>query len=226
MEKLLQLLSKYTLEDIIQIEKSDRQFKALKRLYFELNNKDTFIPLIILNSTVWYLLSSSGEDYWEEFSEYFWNKNFTQKQLPDEIKIFLPISKGNKRLNTHKNARITKITPFITLYEKKKQRYQKNWILFLDDLSKHMNQKKQAKTITFTLKMFAYGVRIQENKDILSPFEIEIPIDSRLTKLYQLYNTDAKISISDFYKKLSIALQIAPLHLDGLIWTKYKELVK
>lgn len=47
-----------------------------------------------------------------------------------------------------------------------------------------MNQKQDAKTIVFTTKMFGYGARIVFEKIIKYPFEIQIPLDSRLTRIY------------------------------------------
>jgi DNA-(apurinic or apyrimidinic site) lyase len=89
-----------------------------------------------------------------------------------------------------------------------------------------MRQKPHSKTITFSIKMLNYGTRIIQNRDIIVPFSVQIPIDSRLTNIYTRFNTDKKLSISDFYKKLSKQLNIPPIHLDGILWTKYSEIMQ
>jgi DNA-(apurinic or apyrimidinic site) lyase len=68
--KLIEILGKYTLEDIIELEQNDRQFIAIKNLFENLKNKSYFLSLIITNALLSYQLSSSGEDYWEEFCQF------------------------------------------------------------------------------------------------------------------------------------------------------------
>ncbi|HBY74809.1 TPA: hypothetical protein DEG21_02850 [Patescibacteria group bacterium] len=57
-EKLIKILKKYSLEDIIEIEENDRQFIALKNLFEKIENTEFFLPLIITNSLLSYQLSS------------------------------------------------------------------------------------------------------------------------------------------------------------------------
>jgi N-glycosylase/DNA lyase len=61
---------------------------------------------------------------------------------------------------------------------------------------------------------------------MVAPFEIEIPIDSRLEKIYTKYNVDPKIHIRSFYQQLSQKTGIPPLHLDGIIWTNIEEFMR
>jgi DNA-(apurinic or apyrimidinic site) lyase len=75
-EKLLEILKKYSLGDIIEIEESDRQFLALKRLHGNMKNKGYFLPLIVTNALLSYQLSSIGEEYWEEFADHASSWNF------------------------------------------------------------------------------------------------------------------------------------------------------
>jgi N-glycosylase/DNA lyase len=58
MEKLYNKLKKYNLEDAIKIEKTDRQFLALEKLYKNkaLDNKN-YLFLIIVNALICYQLS-------------------------------------------------------------------------------------------------------------------------------------------------------------------------
>lgn len=227
MEKLLQILQKYSLQDALEIEKSDGQFIALQKLNKNLKNKEIFLPLIIANATTGYMLSSSGENYWQEFGEYFSKCQVESfEEIILKIKKFLPLSVWNKRLNTHKNLRLEKLSPFILTYDKNKSKFESDISHFHREISRHMNQKRESKTITFTVKMYSYGLRIIKNKDIIVPFEVEIPIDSRLTKIYELYKGNFSGNIRDFYIKLSKKTNIPPIHLDGILWTKFNKLVK
>lgn len=224
MKLLLQKLSSYTLQDAFQIEKTDRQFQSLQKLHKNMKDDCIFLHLVLANATVWYMLSSSGEDYWEEFSAYFSKKNLqSHGEVIQEMHMFLPLSKGNKRLNQHKNSRLEKLSNFLHLLEKNKDLYQENILTFVSDISHHMNQKKDAKTITFSVKMMNYAFRIIKDTDIAVPFDISIPIDSRLTKLYTIHNTEKNLTIKEFYKTLSQKTNIPPIHLDGIIWTKIKD---
>jgi DNA-(apurinic or apyrimidinic site) lyase len=71
MKKLYEKLKNYTLKDALEFEKNDRQFKALEKLEKHFNNKEIFLALIISNALICYQLSGTGENYWEEFSNYF-----------------------------------------------------------------------------------------------------------------------------------------------------------
>jgi N-glycosylase/DNA lyase len=57
------------------------------------------------------------------------------------------------------------------------------------------------------------------------PPEISAPIDSRLTKLYEIYNED-DIDIKDFYKILAEKLKIPEMHLDAVVWVNFDKLIK
>lgn len=225
MKKLLEKIWWYTLNDALKIEASDRQFIAIQKLYESSNfEPHIFFSLILWNATVGYLLSSTGEDYWEEFSEYFKYKKLKSSEIIQAMQTFLPLSKGNKRLNNHKNMRLKKLWDFHNIFLDLPLENWEDFSLFHRSLCKHMKQKSDAKTITFTIKMLAYAARIIHKKDIVLPFEIEIPIDSRLTKMYICYNTQ-NINIKEFYKQLSDKMKIPPIHLDGILWTKYSEIM-
>jgi DNA-(apurinic or apyrimidinic site) lyase len=226
MQKLLKYLEQFSLKDAFAVEKSDRQFQALEYLFTKIQNKNKYLSLILANSTVSYLLSSSGEDYWEEFCTFFWeNRKKQEKDMIDEIIKFLPISKWNKRLNTHKTSRLLKLSSFISTFQENISLFENDFILLRNTLAYHMKQKNDSKTIVYTIKMLSYGIRIVQNKDIVIPFEIEIPIDSRLTKIYELYNENKNLKIKDFYFQISKKTSIPPIHLDGILWTNYKEIL-
>jgi len=58
MVELYNQLKKYTLNDIIKVEESDRQYIALQDLYYNKNIDDNiYLLLIIANSIICYQLS-------------------------------------------------------------------------------------------------------------------------------------------------------------------------
>lgn len=72
-------------------------------------------------------------------------------------------------------------------------------------LAEAMKQKIYAKTITFGTKMFGYACRIIYEEIVYYPYDIAIPVDSRLTKIYQcMHNTEETYSsyILNYYNNL------------------------
>lgn len=267
MKLLYKLLKKYTLEDALNFEKQDLQFKAIEKLYARIEDKELFFWLILANSIICYQLSSSGEKYWEEFcseaSEHFLElKERTQVIFPSpkewQLSViiiwflidFIPNSIWNKRLIEVKIKRLEKTKDFLTIFLNNIDYYISNLIFLRDELSKTMNQKKDAKTIVFAIKMIMYGIRIIEDKkwkekrtiQVIYPTspslklhttgswewqlinQISIPIDSRLIKIFEIYKEDYT-DIKKFYKDLSTKLQIPEIHLDAILWLNYNELI-
>ncbi|MBW7954796.1 N-glycosylase/DNA lyase [Candidatus Gracilibacteria bacterium] len=209
-----------------EIEEKDLQFIYLKNLYFNIKNKDFYLSLILANSIICYQLSSTGERYWEEFCNYFIiNEINNIDELIEKLSIFIKASKGNKRFVETKINRLNKLKPFLDTFIKNQEKYYENMFLLNNDLAKVMKQKNTQKTIVFGVKMFGYGARIYFDKFIEFPKEISIPIDSRLTKIYEIYNNDKNLTINDFYKNISYKLDIPLLHLDAIIWVNYEKLL-
>jgi DNA-(apurinic or apyrimidinic site) lyase len=91
-------------------------------------------------------------------------------------------------------------------------------------LAKTMKQKRDAKTIVFAVKMFNYWARNMFNKIVYFPKNITIPVDSRLTNLFERYKWEY-IDINKFYLDLSKKLKIPELHLDAIVWVNYNDLI-
>ncbi|NDK08017.1 N-glycosylase/DNA lyase [Candidatus Gracilibacteria bacterium] len=230
MIKLYNKLKEYTIDDTISLENNDPQYKALENLYSKINDKKQFFSLILVNSLLAYQLSSTGEKYWEEFSicadKYFCNKQYDTNNICKFFKDFLPKSKGNKRLLNMKLIRITKIELFLEQFIPNLDNYLDNLAILRDELANAMKQKKDAKTIVFAIKMILYGKRISNlDTQINIINQITIPIDSRLEKIFDIYKEDYT-DIKKFYRDLSIKLNIPEIHLDAILWLKYKELTK
>lgn len=218
MDELVQKIS-VSFDDIKQIEENDPQYISLKNLYFNIQNKDFYLSLIITNALVCYQLSSQGEEYWEEFHQYFSKKSPQNKtEIISDMILFLKQSKGNKRILNMKIKRLEKVGLFLEKFFWNEKFYYENMQSLQTDLAKSMKQKIHDKTIVFTIKMFWYWARTQFEIFHYFPFEIPIPIDSRLTKLYQIYNKNSNIKIEEFYSLLSQKLWIPPLHLDAILW--------
>ncbi len=223
MQELYNKIKNYSLEDVLKIEETDRQFIALKELSYSINNIDLYLFLIISNSIICYQLSGKWEDYWEEFSHYFSKKEISFNSLIDELANFISNSKNNKRFVDTKIKRINKLKDFCLDFEWKSKFYYENMTLLRDDLSKIMNQKKDAKTITFSVKMFWYWAR-NIFPFVSYPSEISIPIDSRLINLFEKYKWDYS-DINLFYKDLSEKIWVPLLHFDALVWVNYDKLI-
>lgn len=237
MQKLLEIFKNININDAIKIEESDFQYIALKNLYLNIKNKDFYLSLILANSIVCYQLSSTWEKYWEEFAkksgDFFASlklKEESKKEMIENIfyffKEFLPNSKWNKRFVETKIKRLERLLPFLENFLKSEKKYYENMTLFQEELAKIMNQKKEDKTIVFAVKMFSYWARNYFEKLVYFPENINIPIDSRLTKIYEIYNEDENLKIKDFYKILSQKLNIPELHLDAIIWVNSDKLIK
>jgi len=69
---------------------------------------------------------------------------------------FIPNSKNNKRFIDTKLNRVKKLDIFYKEFIEKTDFYYKNMEVLLKDLAKIMNQKTDAKTIVFAIKMFSY----------------------------------------------------------------------
>jgi len=233
---LYKKLQKYTIEDAIYFEEIDRQFLALKRLYEgkKIDNGN-YLFLIVANSLICYQLSWKWEDYWEEFSKVLENKSFNNfEEIYIFFSDFIANSKNNKRFIETKLKRILKLEKFYDKFLENYESYYKNinWKngmeLLVSDLSKIMNQKKEAKTIVFAVKMFSYWARNIFGLEYFSD-NIMIPIDSRLEKLYMEYNLSTEdfspLQIKNFYIELSKKLNIPLLHLDAILWVNYENLL-
>ncbi len=217
--ELINLLKKLTLEDIRIIEENfDEQFKAVKYLYKNTNNKDSFPLLVILNALVSYQLNTTGENYWWEFAKYFSNKEI--KDEIEDMKDFLKNSKGNKRYLNIKIKRLEKIRPYISYIKEGYEEFYEDMVKLRDFLANVMNQNKNAKTIVFSVKMFGYAMRIYIGKFIPYPFEIAIPLDSRIKKITEKFTEEDPIK---FWFKVSKETSIPCLHIDSIIWTLYRK---
>ena len=259
---LYDYLKNFTLEDALKIESQDRQFLALKKLYENKKFSDElYLFLIIASALISFQLSWKGEDYWEEFS-FEARRGCRIGQKREDILLFfedlLRNGKNNRRFVDMKLKRIQKIVwcqenikrishndsrwyqddnfkrnKLINLGLDWWELYYKNMDRLAQDLAAIMGQVKDAKTIVFAVKMFSYGARNVFGYVEKFPFSLNIPIDSRLEKLYLIetrwevrWGQMKKKDIKNFYQGLAKKLNIPSLHLDAILWVNFAKIEK
>lgn len=208
-EKLLRLLSSLTMKDIEKIEREDEQFKAISSLTKVWGWRS--MPIVIGNALISYQLSSKGEEYWWEFSEFF------SRKMPswNNLKIFLKSSEGNKRLREIKDRRIDKTKKILEGIKLEDASFKDLW----RSLGKEFGLEK--KTTVFAVKMFGYGKRAITNKFEAFPMEIPIPTDSRVMKFTErIAGLKKEKDVRRFWKTVAERVNIPPLHIDSIIWTR------
>lgn len=234
---LEKFLSKYNILKAKELEHQDPQFLALKRCWWKIQNKDRnlFLFLVIQCSLVSYQIAWSGELRRTEFGEKIqknWNTLFdirNKDQSNTERRFnFLKSSRNNKRIYNIKKSRIEKLNKLLNT-EKDFFQYHNNLEELNNILAKTMNTQVHSKTIVFAIKMFGYAYTIISWKDIDYPISINIPVDSRLKKIYRINeNKDPinELEICDYFWNLSKKFQIPPLDLDAILWLDYRKTIK
>jgi len=228
MGKLYNKLKKYSIEDAIKFEEQDRQFLALKNLYVNKKFQDElYLLLIIINALISFQLSWKWEDYWEEFSV----KSEENNKIEDVYNLFEDLLKNGKNNRRFVDMKLKRVEKFLNWFSFEKSEdleyFYKNMDILAKDLAKVMNQKVDAKTIVFAVKMFSYWARNVFWYLQNFPGNLMIPIDSRLDNLYKKYNWEwSKREIKNYYIELSKKLNISLLHLDAILWVNYDDLIK
>lgn len=237
---LYNFVKKYDLETIKIIEQTkDFQYIHLNKAWEEINSliisknlsetyKYNFLFIIIQTALISFQLSWKWENWWWEISnKILVDIDFLENPCSiEKWESFLLSCKNNRRLM---NTKLTRLKKIILCYNKfnsieKINYFYENMQELNIILSQIMNQNKISKTILFAVKMFWYWSRIIFEKFIPYPYEVQIPIDSRLEKIYfsqNLGNIASKKEILEYFNKLSIENNIPPLHLDWLLWIEY-----
>ena len=243
MGKLYNKLKKYSIEDAIKFEEQDRQFLALKKLYQNWKIQDElYLLLIIVNALISFQLSWKWEDYWEEFWNTIHNSTLNsfiylregevgEEEIKNMYNFFEDLLKNGKNNRRFVDMKLKRVEKFLNWFSFEKSEdleyFYKNMDILAKDLAKVMNQKIDAKTIVFAVKMFSYWARNVFWYLQNFPGNLMIPIDSRLENLYKKYNWEwSKREIKNYYIELSKKLNISLLHLDAILWVNYVELIK
>lgn len=236
MIKIEDFLKAYDTKKAKELEHKDPQFLALKNCRKNIKNKNEnlFLYLVIQCAIVSYQIAWNGESRWTEFWEKtqkdwnillnIWNNN---ESNTERRFTFLKSSKNNKRIYNIKKSRIEKLNKLL-LTEKELLKYENNLEKLNEILAKIMWTKNYSKTIVFSIKMFGYAYTIISWKEIQYPMNINIPVDSRIKKIYKL-NTGKEADeskIRKFFADLSQKYNISPLDLDTILRLDYRKTIK
>jgi len=214
--ELVRILKKFKIRDVFLIESNyDPQYAALTYLYNHVNKQENFLLIIILNAIISYQLTGTGEQYWWEFSQYF-SRNSVGVDIIGSLIEFLKSSRFNARLREVKISRLLKLRNFSCSFHTKITDYINSPIILVKDLARNLNSKENAKTIVFATKMFHYGCRIANLTNKPLPYEIPIPVDTRIK--YLSTKLGIQRNIQEFWNKIAQKVKIPPLHLDSLLW--------
>jgi len=194
-------------------EKIDLQYTYLKNLK-ERIEEELFLKLILLNALVSYQLSTTGERWWKEFSEYPWES--ISGDVVEEYVKFLSNSRGNRRFLEGKIKRVYKLRNFLdTLSLERCENYYKNMESLRNALARVLNTRGYSKTVVFAVKIFGYGGRMVFNRFIPYPHSVEIPRDSRIERYTRRF-TDG--DVIKFWSEVAWDTGVPPLHIDSLLW--------
>lgn len=236
--KLDKYIAQFSLDDILAIEHSDKQFIVLQNAWNSINttankDKELFVFLVMQCAIVGFQIAGSGPLWWEEFAakiQTHWD--ILQKIQYDNVDRwyqFLTTSKYNKRLYNNKRKRLEKfaIAYSIVVDHKKILNYHEDMSHLRTKLSDAMQQDPHNKTMAFAVKMYGYATRIVMNTFVHYPMDVVIPLDSRLRAIAiqqdKKHGQSNDKQIITYYQNIAEQHKIPPLHLDSLIWIDYRE---
>lgn len=237
-KSFLNFLRNYEIKDIRSIEENeDSQYKALRNAWQKINEKKetdlvNFITAIIKNSVISYQLSWDWEKWWWEFSSYIEkHPKLIYENTQQQREKFLKTCKYNSRLLNVKLERLKKIDNIRQHIDTKEKivYYYENMEELNQLIADIMKQKRHKKTVVFTTKVFWYWARICLERFISFPFSVGIPIDSRLSKIFLHIKWAENIKeekIREYFEERAAEHQIPPLHLDSLLWIRYRKNIK
>jgi DNA-(apurinic or apyrimidinic site) lyase len=201
---LREVLKEFTLKDALAVEDADPQMEALRKLFASAEDREEFFKLVLTNALLSYQLPVRGEKYWENFAEFF-----SKGKTLDDFGEFLKIH--NARFLEAKLKRLQKVLRVVKkLSERELKEFCSAPERLAELLASSLGQKITDKTILFAVKMFLYACRVAGKEGVVAPFELGVPLDSRLKKI----SADP-----EFWNTLAREVNIPPLHLDAIIWT-------
>ncbi len=183
-------------------EHGDLQFLGMRRF----NDPKA----VVLNALVSYQLSGTGEQYWTEFFSWFASHPFFSLQA---FLHFLENSRYNRRLLRAKAERAKKAWEFLSSTDI--ESYYPDYISFWQDLSGALSSPPRRKTVVLAVKMYGYAMRIRTGKFHPYPFEVPIPLDSRIQRITRAFSQEDPL---DFWFHISRESNVPPLHIDSVLW--------
>ena len=242
-EHIYSFVASHNIDDIIYIESQDPQFLAISHTYHKIkseyidnikSNDILFLDLVTKISLITYQIGGTWEDWWNDVMNYIyqnWSKINLEK-INDTAwrNELLQNTKYNRRLKNMKLARLSKIWNLRDIFDDiqdYKTAYEDMYIYHTKIIDK-IWAKSTAKTPLFATKMFGYICRVIFGKLVVYPDWLSIPIDSRLTQIYNhIHNIQEKNDkdILVFFDDIAQKNHISSLHLDSLLWLKYWKLI-
>lgn len=208
------------------------------------------IDLVVKISLISYQIGGTGEQRWTEVLDYIYHKWSDLLETPDLInqedrrKKLLQTCKYNRRLINMKISRLSKIGNLRDIFPdlNSYQEWYDDMNIFYTKLRNKLWADIYAKTPLFAAKMFGYIGRIIFSSNEVNELEVfwskqiypanlSIPLDSRLKQIYIAIHwpLDPKNPkhkneyIIWYFDKLWNDHNISPLHLDSLLWLKYRD---
>ena len=212
--KALRILKKY----INVFEESDPQFKAIKRVA-EVHGPKA-LGVVVGNALVSYRLKGTGEEYWQEFGEFFSAREPTVENLIEFIKL----SKYNVALKEQKVSRIKRARRFLERLSERPEEFRDLELLRLS-AAKALNAKGTEKTLTFAAKMAYYLFKALGAE---TSGDVPVPVDSRVATVTcssglvegdveQIMGPKRDEAVRAWSEAAELA-GVRTLHLDALIW--------
>ncbi len=243
---IISFINQHTLQDILLIEAQDQQLQVIQRAWQAIRTKHgehdsvkhAFLYVLLQTALISYQIAGSGPLRRTEITQKI-EKDFDHLHAslldsrcvsPWRLQTMIS-SQYNKRIYNIKSQRIAKFfaqydqyfhietTSYHDFY------HDMAWLVSL--LATSMKQKITNKTITFAVKIFGYGARTVYDQLRHYPMNIRIPLDSRLRTIgKQQWGELSDKQYQEKFQLLAEKFTIPPLHLDSLIWLKYREKVK
>ncbi|MEM2498499.1 MAG: N-glycosylase/DNA lyase, partial [Candidatus Nezhaarchaeales archaeon] len=225
------------LNAVLKLEEEDPQFKAALRLK-EAVDINVCCTLMCLNATISYMLTSTGEEYWNEFVDYVLKRRFKVGSAEEVYALmvsFLQECKGNRLFKPAKFKRLSlmRSSGFVGKVYSGYEGYAYNLEGLRRDLASALMVDASLKTVVFAVKMFYYAFRAATGKRIQVPFSIPIPVDRRISRITVLSGmVGAPQPLSTLIERLVRRREIAqmawsrvgvcsgipPLNLDAPLW--------
>jgi len=129
---------------------------------------------------------------------------------------YLPRSRNNRRLTEQKARRLAKAAPFLlSLDTEAVHRYHRDMTSLARDLARALDTDPGSKTVVFAVKTFGYAAREITGEFVPYPFEVPIPVDSRITRITRGITDEDPVT---FWDRVARRAELPPLHLDTVLW--------
>lgn len=210
----LKILKKY----VDSFEEMDPQYKALKKVAEAHGLKA--LGVVVGNALVSYKLRGTGEEYWNEFGDFF----VSRKPTFDNLVRFLTSSKYNVALREQKLKRLKKAKALIEKLEVEPLRYL-NLNTLLSEVARTLGARGTEKTVTFAAKMAYYFFKALGYE---VSGDVPVPIDSRIATVTcssGLLDASVEEIMSKrrdeavrAWARVAEEAGVKTLHLDALVW--------